>query len=293
MKRATAGVRRFPLRWMTPIGRTRPGRASGTAASVRMPSSFRTVGRGRMERPALMPMACLIVSTLSNAITTSTLTSVLAQRAVDGLANRQVVVEGHELLPVEVEGGQGPAPGQPMRRVDDDHHGLGAEVDDLERPRRDRVGEDPEVGLVVQHRLDDLVRVQAFQQHPRLGIRRHERLHVPAHVVQADRVDRGDADRALDALPGRLELAARLLEVLQQRPAGLVEALALLRRLERAPGAVEQRHVQLALELLDGLARRRLGDPVRRRAAGEAPQADHVAVELEGVEVHSEARYHY
>ena len=166
-------------------------------------------------------------------------------------------------------------------------------MDDLERPRRDRVGEDPEVRLVVHDRLDDLVRVQAFEQHPRLRIRRLERLHVPAHVVQADRVDRGDPDRAVDALPGRLDLDARLLEVLQQRSARLVEEPPLLRRLKRAPGAVEQRHVQVALELLDGLARRRLGDPVRRRAAREAPQADHVAVELEGVEVHSEERYHY
>jgi hypothetical protein len=32
---------------------------------------------------------------------------------------------------------------------------------------------------------------------------------------------------------------------------------------------------------------------MHRRAAGEAPQADHVAVELEGVEVHSEEKYHY
>ena len=140
-------------------------------------------------------------------------------------------------------------------------------MDDLERPRRDRVGEDPEVRLVVHDRLDDLVRVQAFEQHPRLRIRRLERLHVPAHVVQADRVDRGDPDRAVDALPGRLDLDARLLEVLQR-------AFGMPRRRAAPPpspeagaGAVEQRHVQVALELLDGLARRRLGDPVHRRAA--------------------------
>ena len=103
-------------------------------------------------------------------------------------------------------------------------------MDDLERPRRDGVGQDPEVGLVVDDRLDDLVRMQALEQHPRLRIRRLERLHVPAHVVQADRVDRGDPDRAVDALPGGLDLGARLLEVLQQRSARLVEEPPLLGR---------------------------------------------------------------
>ena len=229
-----------------------------------MPSSFRTVGRGRMQTPALMPMACLIVSTLSNSITTSTLTLCWLERAVDGLAHRQVAIEGHELLPVEVAGGQGPAPGQSMGRVDDEHHGLGAQGHDLERPRRHRVGEDAEVRLVVQHRLHHLVRVQAFEQHPRLRIRRHEGLHVAAHVVQADRVDRGDPDRAFHALPGRRSSTRAFSKPCSSVAAGLVEELPLLRGQERAPGAVEQRHVQLALELLDGLARRRLGDPVAR-----------------------------
>src|SRR6185503_2606678 len=75
MKRATTGVSRRPRRWMIPTGRTSPGRASGVTASVRIPDSLCTVGRGRMLTPALMPIACLIVSTLSNSITTSTLTS--------------------------------------------------------------------------------------------------------------------------------------------------------------------------------------------------------------------------
>ena len=136
------------------------------------------------------------------------------------------------------------------------------------------------------HRLHHLVRMQALEQHPRLRVGGHERLHVPAHVVQPDRVDGGHPHRAVDALPRGGQLGPRLLEALQQGAAGLVEGLPLLGGQERAARAVQQDRVQLALELLDGLARRGLGDRVGGGAAGEAPEPDHVAVELEGLEVH-------
>lgn len=46
--------------------------SSGATASVRMPASFCTVWRGRMLTPAAIMIACLIVSMLSNSITTFT-----------------------------------------------------------------------------------------------------------------------------------------------------------------------------------------------------------------------------
>ena len=75
-----------------------------------------------------------------------------------------------------------------------------------------RIGQDAEVRLVVEHRLDHLVGVQALEEHPRVRIGGHERLHVAAHVVQADRVDRGHPHRALHPLPGGGEVGAGLLE---------------------------------------------------------------------------------
>ena len=42
-----------------PMGLARPGRASGTVASVRMPDSITTVGRGRIDTPAAI-QACIV-----------------------------------------------------------------------------------------------------------------------------------------------------------------------------------------------------------------------------------------
>ncbi len=104
--------------------------------------------------------------------------------------------------------------------------------------------------------------------------------------MEPHRVDGRHARRPLHALLGHLELRPGLLEPLQQRPAGLVEGVPLFRGLERAPRAVEQGQIELRLQLLDGLAGRGLGDAIGRGAAREAPEPDHVAVELEGVQVH-------
>ena len=87
-----------------------------------------------------------------------------------------------------------------------------------------------------QHRVDHLVRVQALERDPRVGVHRHERLHVAAHVVESDRVDRRDADGALDTLARGCELRPGAVEVRQQGPAGLVEGPAP----PRSPGAARR-----------------------------------------------------
>ena len=94
---------------------------------------------------------------------------------------------------------EGPA-GEPVARMAHEHHGLLAERQHHERPASRGIGEDPEVGLVLEHRLDHLVGMQALEPDARVRVHRHERLHVAAHVVEPDRVDRRHADRPLDAL---------------------------------------------------------------------------------------------
>ena len=103
MKRATAGGRRLPFRWMMATGRTRPAdreRHRRRASGCRPP--WPPPGRGRMLTPAAMAIACLIVSMLSNCITTSTRTP--ACRSTRSMARRigEVVVEGDEPLALEV-----------------------------------------------------------------------------------------------------------------------------------------------------------------------------------------------
>ena len=118
----------------------------------------------------------------------------------------------------------------------------------------------------------------------------HERLHVAAHVVETHRVDGGDPDRPLHALARRREVGARPREALEEGTRGLVEGPSLRGRLERPARAVEELGVQLGLELLDRLARPGLGDAVGGGAPGDAPQAHHVAEELDRVEVHGVAQ---
>jgi hypothetical protein len=132
--------------------------------------------------------------------------------------------------------------------------------------------------------------MQALQPHAGLRVRGHERLHVAAHVVQPHRVDGGHPHRPLHPLPRGGEIGPRLFESLEQRPAGVVEGAALVGGQERTAGAVEQRGVELGLQLLDGLARRGLRDGIGGGPAGDAAQPDHVAVELQRLEVHGPDR---
>src|SRR5262249_56404854 len=67
---------------------------------------------------------------------------------------------------------------------------------------------------------------------------------------------------------------------------GLEEALPRLGRDQGPTGTVEEGHIELGLELLDGLARRGLRDAIARGGAGKAPEPHDFAKQLEGVEVH-------
>ena len=131
-----AGVSGFCLRWMIPTGRTSSGMASGTAASVRTPTSFCTVWRGRMLTPAAMMIACLMVSTLSNSITTSTRT--LRARSARSMARRiaRSASKATKGSPFRSAGVDDRPPGQPVAGVADERHRLLAERQHREGPRR-------------------------------------------------------------------------------------------------------------------------------------------------------------
>jgi hypothetical protein len=131
------------------------------------------------------------------------------------------------------------------------------------------------------------VRVQTLEQDLGVRVRGHEGLHVTAHVVKPDRVDRCHPNRPFHTLARRLEIPLRLLEPLNQGPTRFEEREALRRGLERTSGTVEERHVELVLDLLDRLARRGLRHAVGGGAARKAPEPDDVAVELQAVQVHA------
>ena len=239
-----------------------------------------------------MMIACLIVSMLSNSITMFART--LCWRNARSIALR-IVSPGSKATkgsPPRSAGLDQRPPGQPVIGMADEGHGLLAQRHHAERAVGRRVGHDAEVGLAGQHRFHDLVGMQALELDAGLGIERHELLHRPAHVVQADRVDgrhpHGAVDPGLDG--GHLGLG--LLPGLEDAAGGHVEGLALPGDHEGPLGAVDQHHAELRLELLHGLAGRRLGDEVLLGPAREGPEPDDVAVEPERFEVHAVSLLH-
>ena len=212
----------------------------------------------------------------------------LPERAVDRLPDGEPRIERDEDLPVQVGGRDELPPGQPMTRVTDERHRLGAQRHDRERTVGRWVGHDPDVRLALEDRLHHLVRMQALELDARLRIARHEALHVAAHVVEPDRVDGGDADRPVHARLHRRHPRLRLLPRLEEAPTRLVEGLTLRRDDEWALRPVHERHAELRLEQLDRLARRRLGDEVLLRPAGERAEPDDVAIEAQRLEMHAQ-----
>ena len=216
----------------------------------------------------------------------------LAQRAVDGLADRQAGVERHERLAGQIGRHHDAPAGEPVVRVAYQGHGLLAQRHDAQRPVGRRIGHDTDVGLAAQHRLHDLVRMQALELDQGFGVLRPELLHGPAHVVQPHRVDGRHPDRAGDARLDGTDLGLGLLPGVQDPPGRLVERPPLPGDDERTLGPIDQGHAQLRLELLNGLAGGRLGDEVLVGAPREGAQPDDVAVEAQGLQVHGPSLHH-
>ena len=140
------------------------------------------------------------------------------------------------------------------------HHGhrLLAERHDGEPAGRRRIGHDPDIRVVADDRLDHLVRVDELELDPRLRIERHEALLVATQIVQSDRVNGRDPHRTVDPRLHGSDLGPGFLPAVEERPARGVKGIALGRDHEGALGPIEQRHAELLLELLNGLARRGL-----------------------------------
>jgi hypothetical protein len=95
-----------------------------------------------------------------------------------------------------------------------------------------------------------------------------------------------DANRPRDDLRERLEPRLHLLVPLDDLLAHLVKDLAGGGELHVAAGALEEAAAIAVLEAADLLADRGLGHEVLGGGRGEAPGLDHVAEDLEGLEMH-------
>ena len=211
----------------------------------------------------------------------------MTEAAVDRLPNVEAGVECHEVLFVEIGGGNESPSRQSVRRITDEHHGLGAPGQHGEGPIGWRVGEDTQVGLIVQDRLNHLVRVKVFEAHPGLGEHGHEPLGMGAHDVDADRVDRRDTDDADNLGASGGDGAAEAVKSIEELLAPLIELMPLGRQHEGPLAAVDEEDVHVGFELLHGLAGSRLGHLIEGGTLREAVQPDDIAVELEHIQIHA------
>ncbi len=147
------------------------GRQRHRRRACRRPLRASTVGSGNRPTPASISMARLIVSMLSNSITTLDFDAVQGQHAVDLVANRQVVVEADHpsrrpARPSAIARGRpGDAsahrPAPSARRASRSRSSVRLDL---------RIAHQSQVGLVVLDGVVDAVRMQILQPHVGLGI---------------------------------------------------------------------------------------------------------------------------
>ncbi len=145
-----------------------------------------------------MMIACLIVSMLSNSITM--LTRTLCWRSARSIALR-IVNPASKATNVSPLRSAGVTTRRRASRWFGWHtNAIGSDRSGTIESARSAGGYDmiPTSASPWMHRLDDLVRVQALELNARFRIERHEALHVAAHVVEADRVDRRHPHRSVD-----------------------------------------------------------------------------------------------
>ena len=114
-------------------------------------------------------------------------------------------------------------------------------------------------------------------------------------MVEPDRVNRGHSDRSHDRVfvLERLDTVFELEVAIDQVLAALVIHLALRREHQRTLGTIDQLHPQPHLELVDGLARRRLRDPVFRGPPRKTRPPHDVTENLQRLELHTFLAYRH
>ena len=113
-----------------------------------------------------------------------------------------------------------------------------------------------------------------------------EFLDIGRQLMQADRVDRRDADRAADHLLHLLQLAQQLLVTVQQLLGGLVHPLSFPRELKLLLTAVDQERLEMPLHRPGLLAHRRLGDAVKFGRLRKTLRFDEVGKDFEIFDLH-------
>jgi hypothetical protein len=187
---------------------------------------------------------------------------VLAEDQIDRLAGRDVRVEADELLAREVLHLEIRAFRQRVLRVRDQDQVIVAERQHLDLPLLHRKRHQPEIDRIVQDVLVDQIRTPVFDAHIHRREIMQEFFDERRQLVQPDRVNRRDANRAADHLLHLLQFREQFLVGVQHLLRRLVHALPLARELKLLLTAVDEEGLEVPLHRARLLADRRLRDAV-------------------------------
>src|SRR5437660_802488 len=204
-------------------------------------------------------------------------------------ARRDVALVADQRLAGELADRDPAMAGERMVRRADEHQAVVPEGQhgDAGAPRRVRHHADVDVAL--QDVLVDAARAAVREVEVDLRVGLQVALDLRRQLVETDRVDGRHPHRARDHVGQRLEARLHVLVALDDLLAHLIKDLARGGELHVAARPLEEAATVAILEGADLLADRRLGHEVLGSGRGEAPRLDHVAEDLEGLEVHANA----
>ena len=214
------------------------------------------------------------------------LEAVLAEDLVDGLARRDVGVEADELLAGHLLHLDLRALRQRMLRVGDEDEVVVAEGNRVDLAVLHREGHEAEVDGVVQDVLVHEIRAAVLDADVDRGEVVQEFLDVRRQLVEADRVNGRDADRAADDLLHLLQLGEEFVISMQNLLRGIINPLTLAGQLELLLAAIDQQGLEVALHRPGLLTHRRLGDAIEFGRLGETFRFNQIGEDLEVFDLH-------
>ena len=170
---------------------------------------------------------------------------VTGQGPVELVADDEVAVEADHARAAQLAEAHLDAVRQRVAGCTDEHDRLLPPRLRLQRARAARVADDADVGLPLLDRLDDAIGVEVFETDVGLGVPAHELLHVAAHVVEADGVDRRHAHAARDLVMQRPDRIHQRIIAGDDLPAAVIEHLPLAGRRQGPLGPLDEPHAEL------------------------------------------------
>ena len=191
-------------------------------------------------------------------------------------------------LPVQIAQPH-PAPfGQRMRRMTNEHQFITPEIFDDQARALCRERHQPEVRIAIEHLCVNLRGTAVVDLHVHLRVQDAELLQERRQLVQADAVDRGDAQFARHDVLQFPDAVAEALEGVQDFLARFEQCAPFLGHGEILLAALDQADVKALLQSPDLLTDRALRDRVEIGRPGEAGGFNEVAEDLESLDLHSE-----